>query len=107
MRKPPCLDVGKGYEYASAEYKVNYLARFCYIYTYIAVYFMFEIICIFCHFSTIRLPKGFSDRSQRSCIYTLTFREINVLRTLKRLAAATKRFSGKQKFVKFRKFLYR
>ena len=49
-------DVGKGSEYASAEYKVNCLARFWYIYIYIEVYFMFEITCIFCHFSTIRFP---------------------------------------------------
>ena len=33
--------------------------------------------------------------------------ENNILRTLQRLAATTKRFSGKQKFVKFRKTLYR
>ena len=51
--------------------------------------------------------KAFWDRSLRSCIYTVTFREMNILRTLKRLAAATKRFPGKQKFVKFRKSLYR
>ena len=29
MRQPPCLDVRKSSEYASAECKVNYLARFC------------------------------------------------------------------------------
>ena len=40
-------------------------------------------------------------------IYIVTFREINILRTLKRLAAATKRFSEKQKFVNIRTFLYR
>ena len=51
--------------------------------------------------------KAFSDRSLRSCIYTVTFPEMNILRTLKRLAAAIKRFLGKQKFVKFRKSLYR
>ena len=68
---------------------------------------MFEITCIFCHFSTIKFPfktlgiSGFSDRSLRSCIYTATFMEMNVLRTLQRLAATAKRFSGKQKFVKF------
>ena len=38
--------------------------------------------------------KAFSDRSLRSCIYTVTLREMNVLRTLKRLAAATKRILG-------------
>ena len=68
---------------------------------------MLEITCIFCHFSAIRFPSetlgnmAFSDRSLESCIYTVTLREVNVLRTLKRLAAATKRFFGKQKFVKF------
>ena len=31
---------------------------------------------------------------------------MNILRTIKRLAAATKCFSGKKKFVKFRKSLY-
>ena len=74
---------------------------------------MFEITCIFYHFSTIRFPfeilgiKDFSGPNLSSCIYTLIFREMNILRTLKQLAAATKRFSGKQKFVKFRKRLYR
>ena len=74
---------------------------------------MSEITCIFYHFNTIRFPfetlesKVFSDRNLWSCIYTVTFREMNILRTLKRLAAATKRFSGKQKFVKFRKIFYR
>ena len=111
MRSPPCLDVVKRSEYASAEFKVNCLAMFCYIY--VAVCFMFEITCIFCHFSTIRFPfktlasKAFLDRSLRYCIYTVTFRDINILRTLKRLAAATKRFSGKHKFVKIRNFLHR
>ena len=33
---------------------VNCLARFCYIY--VVVYFIFEITCICCHFSTIRFP---------------------------------------------------
>ena len=37
--------------------------------------------------------QAFSDRSLRSCVYTVTFREMNILETLKRLAAATKRFS--------------
>ena len=74
---------------------------------------MFEITCIFCHFSTIRFPfktlaiLGFSDRSLRSYIYTVTFMEMDVLRTLQGLAATAKRFSGKQKFVKFQKTLYR
>ena len=75
---------------------------------------MFKITCIFCHFSTIRFPfetlgfsKAFPGRSLRSCVYTVTFREMNYLRALKQLAAATKRFSGKQNFVNFRKFLYR
>ena len=31
--------------------------------------------------------KAFSDRSLRSAIYTVTYREMNILRTLKRLAA--------------------
>ena len=44
----------KGFWYASAECKVKCSAMFCYIY--IAVYFMFEITCMFCHFSTIRFP---------------------------------------------------
>ena len=41
---------------------------------------MFEITCIFCHFSKTRFPfetlgtKAFSDRSVQSCIYTVTFR---------------------------------
>ena len=30
---------------------------YIYIYIYIAVYFMFEITCIFCHFSTIRFSS--------------------------------------------------
>ena len=69
---------------------------------------MFEIPCIFCHFSTTRFPfktpgiLGVLRCSLRSCIYTVTFTEMNILRSLKRLAA-TKGFSGKQKFVKFRK----
>ena len=44
--------------------------------------------------------KALSDCSLPSFIYTVTFRDMNILKTLKRLAAATKRFSGKQKFVK-------
>ena len=74
---------------------------------------MFEIPCIFCHFSTIRFPfkildiLGFLRRSLRSCTCTVTFMEMNILRTLQRLAATTKRFSGKQKFIKSRKTLYR
>ena len=46
-----CLDVGKGSEHASAESKL--LGQ---VLLYIRVYFMFEITCIFCHFSTIRFP---------------------------------------------------
>ena len=54
---------------------------------------MFEITCIFCHFSTIRflfetlgLSKAFSGRSLRIYrVYTVTFREMNYLRALKQL----------------------
>ena len=118
MRYLPCLDVGKGSGYVSAECKVNSLVRFCYIYIYIYIYILQYILCLKPHVYfaiSVQLdfhskPLGstaFSDRSLRSYIYTVTFTEMSVFWTLKRLATATKRFSGKQKFVKFRKFLYR
>ena len=54
---------------------------------------MFEIPCMFCHFNTTRFLfktlgfLGFLRRSLWSCIYTATFMEMKILRTLKRLAA--------------------
>ena len=58
---------------------------------------MFEVTCIFCHFSTIRFsgPQAYSDLSLRSCIYTVTFREINILWTL------LKGFLGKRRSQNF------
>ena len=47
--KNSTLDVWQGSEYISAEWKVNCLARFCYI-------LQFEITFIFYHFCTIRRP---------------------------------------------------
>ena len=64
---------------------------------------MFEITCIFCHFSTIRFPLetlGIPGFLTRSCIYTVTFTEIKTLRTLKPLVAATKKFSNFHKISK-------
>ena len=64
---PPCVDVLKGSEYASAECKIKCFASFL---VYIAVYFKFKITFIFCHFNTIRFPfetlsiLGFSDLSK-------------------------------------------
>ena len=40
--QPPCLDVGKGFEYASAECKVNCLTRFCSL----SVSLSFSILCL-------------------------------------------------------------
>ena len=47
LKKILCLDVWKGSEYTSAAWKAN--CKFCYI-------LQFQIACIFCHFSTTRLP---------------------------------------------------
>ena len=63
-----------------------YIYIYIYIYIYTAVYFMFEITCIFCHFNTIRFSFETLSisglRSLRSCIYTVTFREMNILGAL-------------------------
>ena len=53
------------------------------------------------------VSKAFSESSLWSYIYAITFREMNILRTLKWLTAATQRLYGKQKFIKFQKFIYR
>ena len=103
------LDIGKGCEYTSAECKVNCLVMFCYIYILqdisclkSDVYFVISVQLDF-HLKHLRL----SQTIVFGPVYAVIFREMNILRTLKQLAAATKRFSGKQKFVKFRKLLYR
>ena len=88
-------------------YICMYVYIYIYIYIYIAVYFCLKSHVYFAisvqlgFHSKPQESQAFSDRSLRSCIYTVTFRETNILRTLKRLAASTKRFSGKQKLVKF------
>ena len=90
-------DVLKGTEYASAECKVNCLTTFYYI--------LWHILCLKSHvYFVISVQLDFHSKP---CTCTVTFMEMNILRTLQRLVATTKRFSGKQNFVKSRKTLYR